>query len=62
LPLGHDDGAPAPSGEPGSFEPEAEADGQIWTVEQYQAAILGHPNCVRVAVPYFGTQAAEAAA
>jgi hypothetical protein len=52
LPFGHDDGAPKSDGDPGSVQPEAEADGQVWTVGQYQSAILGHPNCTRTAVVF----------
>jgi len=54
LPFGHDDGAPKASGDPGIVEAEAEADGQVWTVAEYQGAILGHPRCVRGAVPFLG--------
>lgn len=53
LPNGHVAGAPKASGDPGVVEEESEANGQVWTVAQYQAAILGHPNCVRAAVPWF---------
>lgn len=52
MPDGHDDAAPAPSGTPGLVEDGAQADGQIWTVEQYQQHLLGHPNCVRAAVAW----------
>jgi hypothetical protein len=51
LPDGHDDTAGTPSGEPGVIEDDAEADGQVWTVDQFQEHPLGHPNCVRGAVP-----------
>ncbi len=51
LPQGHDDGAPEPSGDRGVIEEDAQADGQIWTVEQYQENPIGHPNCIRAAVP-----------
>jgi len=55
LPEGHDDNAPAPIGTPGVVQSEAQANGQIWNVDQYQAHLLGHPNCVRGAVPWFRT-------
>jgi hypothetical protein len=61
LPFGHDDQAAKASGDVGVVDATAEADGQIWTVAQYQGAILGHPNCVRVAVPYFRDDVAAAA-
>lgn len=53
LPDGHQKGAPKASGKVGVIESSNEADGQIWTVAQYRAHKLGHPNCVRAAVPYF---------
>lgn len=59
LPFGHDDSAPASSEDEGVVESDAQAEGQIWTLAQYQGAILGHPNCVRVAVPYFASSASE---
>lgn len=33
----------------------AEADGQIWTVDEYLANALAHPNCVRSASPVVET-------
>jgi len=45
LPFGHDDNAPAPADEKGIVQAEAQAEGQVWTVGQYQSAIIGHPNC-----------------
>ncbi len=32
-------------------EPCLEANGQTWTLEQYQSRILEHPNCTRNATP-----------
>jgi hypothetical protein len=46
LPHGHDDGAPLPSGEPGVIEEDAQANGQVWTVDQFQENPIGHPNCL----------------
>jgi hypothetical protein len=56
LPFGHDDNAPQPDDAPGTVQAEAQADGQVWTVGEYQSAVLGHPNCVRVATPYFAEE------
>jgi len=56
LPEGHKDGAPKP--EPdlvGVVQAEKQANGQIWTVEQFRARLLGHPNCVRDTVPYIAS-------
>jgi hypothetical protein len=50
LPEGHDDGAPAPDGERG-VQDDAQADGQIWTPDEYAELPTGHPNCVRSAAP-----------
>ncbi len=50
LPIGHEEGSPAPSGDPGVIEPESEANGQVWTIAQFRAHKLGHPRCVRGAV------------
>jgi hypothetical protein len=61
LPFGHDDKAAKSGGDVGVVDVTTEADGQIWTVSQYQGAILGHPNCVRVAVPYLSDDVAAAA-
>jgi len=52
LPDGHEDGAPKAEGTPGVVQPQNEADGQVWTLDQYQEQVLGHPNCVRGTVPY----------
>ena len=35
------------------------ANGQIWTVELFEANSLQHPNCSRAAAPYFGEEDAE---
>jgi hypothetical protein len=35
------------------------ANGQIWTVELFEANSLQHPNCSRAAAPYFGDEDAE---
>jgi|CXWL01.1.fsa_nt_gi HK97 family phage portal protein len=35
------------------------ANGQIWTVELFEANTLQHPNCSRAAAPYFGDDEAE---
>jgi hypothetical protein len=59
LPDSHEDDAPAPSGDPGVLDPDSEADGQIWTVDDYQENVLAHPNCVRAAVPYIPEGGAE---
>lgn len=32
----------------------AEADGQIWTVDEYLSEVIAHPNCVRSAAPADG--------
>jgi len=60
LPYGHDDAAPEPDDAPGTVQASAEAEGQVWTVNEYQGAIIGHPNCVRVATPYFADSAQAA--
>ncbi len=52
LPQGHINGAPHPDGIVGVVQSGFEADGQIWTVEQYRANLTGHPNCVRGTVAY----------
>ena len=52
LPNGHRDGAPLPSGTPGVIQFEHQANGQVWTVEQYRAHLIGHPNCTRTAAPH----------
>lgn len=54
LPDGHKAGAPkALPGKPGVIQYDREANGQVWTVAQFRAHKIGHPNCVRAAVPYF---------
>jgi hypothetical protein len=54
LPKGHQKGASPPNKSLiGVVQPDKEADGQVWTLAQYQEHLLGHPNCVRSAVPYF---------
>ena len=60
LPYGHDDAAPQPDDAPGTVQADAQADGQSWTVGQYQSAILGHPRCVRVCTPSFSDGALAA--
>lgn len=53
LPEGHDDGAGTVTDpEKGQVYIELQANGQIWTLEQFQQRRLGHPNCVRAGVPY----------
>jgi len=32
------------------------ANGQIWTVANFEAHPLQHPNCSRAAAPYFGDE------
>ena len=54
LPDGHDDGAGAPSGEPG-VQDDAEANGQNWSVDEFEELPTGHPNCVRAAAPIVDT-------
>lgn len=54
LPKGHQEGAGSPNKTLiGQIQADKEANGQIWTVAQYQDNLLGHPNCVRAAVPFF---------
>jgi hypothetical protein len=50
LPDGHDDSAGAPDDEVG-VQDDAEANGQVWTVSDYAASPIGHPNCQRAAAP-----------
>lgn len=52
LPDGHLDGSPSPEGTPGVIEPGSQANGQVWTIDQFQAHLIGHPNCVRAAIPF----------
>ena len=54
LPLGHDDGAPQPDGEPGAIDLKAQANGQVWPVSALRDYRLGHPNCVRAFIPFEG--------
>lgn len=58
LPDRHDDKAEA-GGEPvaGVIDFDAPADGQVWSVDQYQEHLIAHPNCVRGAVPWEGKAA-----
>lgn len=51
TPDGHADGAPGASGETG-VQLGLQANGQIWTPAQYAQYPVGHPNCVRAAVPF----------
>ncbi|MEN6525839.1 MAG: phage portal protein [Candidatus Polarisedimenticolia bacterium] len=50
LPDGHDDGAPEPDDGDG-VQPDAQANGQTWDVSDFARYPLGHPRCVRAAVP-----------
>ncbi len=52
LPQGHLDGAPSPDGVVGIIQTDREANGQVWTVEQYQTNLTGHPRCVRAAIAF----------
>jgi len=54
LPDGHEDGASAGANRPGIVYANALADGQIWTPDQFETHLLGHPHCVRDAVPWQG--------
>ncbi len=54
LPDGHNAKAPkASEGKVGVVQMGSQADGQVWTVEQFKQHKIGHPNCVRAAVPFF---------
>lgn len=54
LPTGHDSDAPLPDkSKHGVVQHGFQANGQVWTVAQYRAHRIGHPNCVRAAVPFF---------
>jgi len=54
LPDGHDPKAPkAAANKPGVIQFGSQADGQVWTVQQFKEHKIGHPNCVRAAVPFF---------
>lgn len=55
LPNGHQDGAPKADGKTVGVFANTEANNQIWTTADYQSAILGHPNCVRAAMPYLAS-------
>jgi len=35
------------------------ANGQVWSVDYFEAHPLEHPNCTRAAAPYFGTRRAD---
>jgi len=62
LPVGHDEGSPLPSAdEVGKVQDGAQANGQVWTIAQFQQHLLGHPRCVRSGIPYI-LAAAQAAA
>ncbi|HET6373018.1 MAG TPA: hypothetical protein VFG76_06910, partial [Candidatus Polarisedimenticolia bacterium] len=52
LPGGHNDAAVASSQTPGQVEPDKLADGQVWTIAQMRAYLLGHPHCVRAFVAH----------
>jgi hypothetical protein len=60
LPGGHLDGSPAASGAEGEVEEESQANGQVWTLDQYRERTIGHPRCVRSAVVYLTEQQAAA--
>jgi hypothetical protein len=47
LPAGHDDGAPMPDPDRYGLDLEAQANGQIWTLDEAAEYPVGHPNCVR---------------
>jgi len=47
LPEGHEDGAPAPDPDTPGVQEDAEANGQIWTLDEAAQYPVGHPNCVR---------------
>jgi len=60
LPSGHKDGADAPDGTVGVVQEDRLADGQVWTIEQMRAHLIGHPNCVRSFTPHIGELTAAA--
>jgi len=60
LPGGHRIGAPKATGAEGTVEDENEANGQVWTLEQYRERTISHPNCVRAAVVYLTEKQAAA--
>ena len=37
------------------------ANGQIWSVDYFEAHSLEHPNCTRAAAPYFGDRPVDRA-
>lgn len=47
LPDGHDDGAPLPDPDAYGVQDEAQANGQIWSLDEAADYPVGHPNCVR---------------
>jgi hypothetical protein len=47
LPDGHDDGAPEADPDVYGLQDEAQANGQIWSLDDAAAYPVGHPNCVR---------------
>jgi len=62
IPDGHDDLAKKADGTVGIIQFDRLANGQIWTLAQFHAHLIGHPNCVRAAIPYEATTSQEAAA
>jgi len=62
IPDGHDDMAKKPDGTVGIVQFDRLANGQIWTLADFHAHLIGHPNCVRAAIPYEATTSQEAAA
>lgn len=51
LPEGHDDTAPDPETDEIGVQTDAQANGQMWTPQDYGSFAIGHPNCVRAAAP-----------
>ena len=51
LPDGHQDGAPAADPDVRGVQEGAEADGQVWSLDEAEAYPVGHPNCVRAFAP-----------
>lgn len=51
LPDGHDDDAAEPDDAPGTVQLDKQASGQVWTTEQCEQYVLGHPNCARYFIP-----------
>jgi len=62
IPDGHDDLAEKPDGTVGIIQFDRLANGQIWALADFHAHLIGHPNCVRAAIPYEATTSQEAAA